>query len=306
MQIDHMTYVRDGQTVKEFRAICPVTKFMTTRVYSRATAGNARRFLMDLLETLPFPLLSIQVDGGSEFMAQFENACEQLRSATRPAAPQATVERLRRTSQSLRTDRVLEPLRRPADHQAGRPTPGQLRILLQLPAPSCIAGLPDAQRIHYRLGGRLVLSAKGNEPVQSVEKAPIAPILALKVAAWCGGRFFWREFMIPMKRHQAEAIGTSVGVIRRRSRRRKGGCCDWSSFRRHCNGGHDSSWNHFRRIVRADRKPNRQGSRCAQGNAMSFHMPLPTPASLVLQAVIFVVATIVVAKCQKETKPTME
>ena len=73
-----MTYACDGRTLKEFRAVCPVSRFMVTRVYSRATAGNARRFLMDLLGTLPFPLLSIQVDGGSEFMAEFENTCEQL------------------------------------------------------------------------------------------------------------------------------------------------------------------------------------------------------------------------------------
>ena len=39
---------------------------MVTRVYSRATAGNVRRFLMDLLGELPIPLLSVQVDGGSE------------------------------------------------------------------------------------------------------------------------------------------------------------------------------------------------------------------------------------------------
>ena len=50
---------------------------MVTRVYSRATAGNARRFLMDLVGALPFPLLSVQVDGGSEFMAEFENGCEE-------------------------------------------------------------------------------------------------------------------------------------------------------------------------------------------------------------------------------------
>ena len=78
VQIDHMSYTRDGGTLKEFRAVCPVTKFMVARVYARATAGNARRFLLDLLDTLPFPLLSIQVDGGSEFMADFERACEEL------------------------------------------------------------------------------------------------------------------------------------------------------------------------------------------------------------------------------------
>ena len=33
---------------------------------------------MIAVDTLPFPLLSIQVDGGSEFMADFERACEEL------------------------------------------------------------------------------------------------------------------------------------------------------------------------------------------------------------------------------------
>ena len=33
---------------------------------------------MDLLGGLPFPLLSVRVDGGSEFMAGFEDACEEL------------------------------------------------------------------------------------------------------------------------------------------------------------------------------------------------------------------------------------
>ena len=40
-----MTYSRDGRTLKEFRAVCPVSKFMATRVFSRATANNAKRFL---------------------------------------------------------------------------------------------------------------------------------------------------------------------------------------------------------------------------------------------------------------------
>ncbi len=59
VQVDHMTCAADGQTLKEFRAICPVSRFMVTRVCSRATAGNARRFLMDLVGALPFPLRSL-------------------------------------------------------------------------------------------------------------------------------------------------------------------------------------------------------------------------------------------------------
>ena len=155
-------HVPPEATVKEFRAICPVTKFMTTRVYSRATAGNARRFLMDLLEDAALPPAvhpgRRRQRAHAPYMAP--PVRERLRAtphpAARPAAAKTAVQRQRRTGQSLGTDRVLEPLRRPADHQAGRPTPSQLRILLQLPAPSCIAGLPDVQRIHCRLGGRLV------------------------------------------------------------------------------------------------------------------------------------------------------
>ena len=78
VRIDHMTYTRDGRTLKEFRAICPVTKFMVSRVRSRATARNAGRFLDEALAAFPFAVSSIQVDGGSEFMGEFEDACAKL------------------------------------------------------------------------------------------------------------------------------------------------------------------------------------------------------------------------------------
>ena len=79
VQVDHMTYSRDGRTLKEFRAVCPASKFMASRVFSRATAGNAKRFLQAVLEAMPFAVASIQVDGGSEFMGDFERACEAMR-----------------------------------------------------------------------------------------------------------------------------------------------------------------------------------------------------------------------------------
>jgi len=47
------------------------------RAYSCATAHNARCFLEVLRRELPVPLHSIQVDGGSEFMAEFEAACRE-------------------------------------------------------------------------------------------------------------------------------------------------------------------------------------------------------------------------------------
>ena len=72
-----MTFSRD-RTIKKFRAVCPVSRFMVARVFSRATAFNARRFLHDVVQALPAPSQSVQVDGGSEFMAEFEHACRDL------------------------------------------------------------------------------------------------------------------------------------------------------------------------------------------------------------------------------------
>ena len=77
VQLDHMSVSRDGQTLKEFRAVCPVSKIMFHRVFQSATAGNARRFLPALLAAFPWTR-SIQVDDGSELMADFEHACAEL------------------------------------------------------------------------------------------------------------------------------------------------------------------------------------------------------------------------------------
>ena len=73
-----MTHTRDGRTLKEFRAIRPVTKFMVSRVRLRATARSARRLLDEALAAFPFAVSSTQVDGGGEFMAEFEDTCAKL------------------------------------------------------------------------------------------------------------------------------------------------------------------------------------------------------------------------------------
>ena len=78
IQIDHMSVSRDGDTLKEFKATCPIGKQLVVRVYSRATANNPKRFLQAVREDLPYPLRSIQVDGGGEFRAEFEDACQTL------------------------------------------------------------------------------------------------------------------------------------------------------------------------------------------------------------------------------------
>ena len=75
-QIDHMTVsVAPGHQIKHFQGICPVTKMVVEQAYSKATSDIARQFLEFVRANLPFKIQSIQVDGGSEFMKDFEQAC---------------------------------------------------------------------------------------------------------------------------------------------------------------------------------------------------------------------------------------
>lgn len=78
IQIDHMVLnLYNGLRVKEFRAVDPTTRISISRIYNSATAVNAREFLKEVEKELEFSITSIQVDGGSEFMAEFEDYCEE-------------------------------------------------------------------------------------------------------------------------------------------------------------------------------------------------------------------------------------
>lgn len=78
VQIDHMTVGTDssGKWIKHFEAICPTTRYSVGQAFRKASSNNAAQFLDFVQQQLPFPLLSIQVDGGSEFMGDFEAACK--------------------------------------------------------------------------------------------------------------------------------------------------------------------------------------------------------------------------------------
>ena len=79
LQIDHMSvYIASGFRIKHFQAICPVTKMVVEQAYSRATSSVAKQFLEFVQTKLPFEIKSIQVDGGSEFMKEFELVCKDL------------------------------------------------------------------------------------------------------------------------------------------------------------------------------------------------------------------------------------
>ena len=78
IQIDHMVLnLYNGLRIKEFRAVDPTTRITVSRIYSSANAVNAREFLKEVIFELDFPIKSIQVDGGSEFMGEFEEYCEE-------------------------------------------------------------------------------------------------------------------------------------------------------------------------------------------------------------------------------------
>jgi putative transposase len=66
-----------GAVLKQFTARDVVSRWDVLDLASRATAGTATRALGAILERMPFPVRAIQVDGGSEFMAEFEQHCQQ-------------------------------------------------------------------------------------------------------------------------------------------------------------------------------------------------------------------------------------
>jgi len=78
VQVDTM-HLTPGPGVerRHFTAIDVVSRWSVTGVRARATAGTATDFLAELEDRLPVPLRAIQVDGGSEFMAEFETACQE-------------------------------------------------------------------------------------------------------------------------------------------------------------------------------------------------------------------------------------
>lgn len=66
-----------GVGFKQFTARDVVSRWDVIQAHGRATAQSATQFLETLLHRMPFPIRALQVDGGSEFAAEFEQACQQ-------------------------------------------------------------------------------------------------------------------------------------------------------------------------------------------------------------------------------------
>jgi len=65
-----------GAVFKHFTARDTISRWDVLGVYSRATATTAACFLDKLERCMPFPIRAVQVDGGSEFEAVFEEQCQ--------------------------------------------------------------------------------------------------------------------------------------------------------------------------------------------------------------------------------------
>jgi len=87
----------------QFSAWDMAAKYGAFRAYRRQTSTAAADFLHHLKTKFPFRIKAIQIDGGSEFMDQFEEACRRLEItlfANPPGCPEMNggVERSNRTS----------------------------------------------------------------------------------------------------------------------------------------------------------------------------------------------------------------
>jgi hypothetical protein len=128
--------------LKPFTARDVVSRWDGLEVHHRATSTAATLFLDTWQRRLPFPWRAIQVDGGSEFAALFEAACQQracVDSCCHRARPSST------------QDRTLAPIvegrmrasGRAALHRGRAPLGGALRRALQPGALAQHDWLPD-------------------------------------------------------------------------------------------------------------------------------------------------------------------
>lgn len=68
--------IMPGLRRKQFTARDYVSKYDVVRAFSAASSRCAKSFLDTLNDRLPFAVKAIQVDGGSEFMGEFEVECQ--------------------------------------------------------------------------------------------------------------------------------------------------------------------------------------------------------------------------------------
>lgn len=77
IQIDHMVLNIKGKEIRQFSAYSKKDKLLVTQVYENATSQTAAKFLTEeVLPGFPFVVKEVLVDGGNEFMGDFEQTCK--------------------------------------------------------------------------------------------------------------------------------------------------------------------------------------------------------------------------------------
>jgi len=77
LQLDTLkVHFPTGETVVQFTAVDVCSRWAATHIATRATSKCGADFLDAILAQCPFPVRALQVDGGSEFMADFEAAAQ--------------------------------------------------------------------------------------------------------------------------------------------------------------------------------------------------------------------------------------
>ncbi|MFC1910353.1 hypothetical protein ACFLXC_03545 [Chloroflexota bacterium] len=64
-----------GVVFKHFTARDMICRWDAVDAASNATASSAARFIDSIITRMPFPIIAIQVDEGSEFQSIFEEGC---------------------------------------------------------------------------------------------------------------------------------------------------------------------------------------------------------------------------------------
>lgn len=76
IEIDTMRlFPLPGVTRYHFSAVDVVSRYGVIGIRGVATASTAKEFLAEVRVRCPFPVKAMQIDGGSEFMAEFEQEC---------------------------------------------------------------------------------------------------------------------------------------------------------------------------------------------------------------------------------------
>jgi transposase InsO family protein len=78
VQVDTKHLSCAGSRYYQFTAIDCFSRIAYCRVFRHGSSGNAEIFLHELMDYLPFPVMAIQTDNGSEYMKHFDTALEKL------------------------------------------------------------------------------------------------------------------------------------------------------------------------------------------------------------------------------------